>query len=61
MEQQLREKIASQKASIANLPTLSSIVNETGHKSAETKARAKLIKELSDNEEQLELLPNVSG
>eukprot|EP00984_Skeletonema_dohrnii_P024012 scaffold13118_cov79-Skeletonema_dohrnii-CCMP3373.AAC.2 len=56
MEQQLREKIASQKASIANLPTLTSIVHETGVSSPETKARAQLIKELSDNEEQLELL-----
>jgi len=55
-EQQLREKIASQKASIVNLPTLRSIVEETGLTSPETKARAQLIKELSDNEEQLELL-----
>ena len=50
------EKIASQKTSIANLPTLRSIVDETGLTSPETKARAQLIKELSDNEEQLELL-----
>eukprot|EP00984_Skeletonema_dohrnii_P013427 scaffold5570_cov87-Skeletonema_dohrnii-CCMP3373.AAC.3 len=56
MEQQLREKIASQKASIVNLPTLTSIVHETGLTSPETKARARLIKELSDDEEQLELL-----
>ena len=56
MEQQLREKIASLKASIGNLPTLTSIVDETGLSSPETKARAELIKELSDNEEQLELL-----
>eukprot|EP00984_Skeletonema_dohrnii_P026128 scaffold15425_cov141-Skeletonema_dohrnii-CCMP3373.AAC.1 len=56
MEQQLREKIASQKASIANLPTLTSIVDETGLSSPETKARAQLIKELSGNEEKLELL-----
>eukprot|EP00985_Skeletonema_marinoi_P032104 scaffold38286_cov241-Skeletonema_marinoi.AAC.2 len=56
VEQQLREKIASQKASIVNLPTLTSIIDETGVSSPETKARAQLIKELSDNEEQLELL-----
>eukprot|EP00985_Skeletonema_marinoi_P010947 scaffold5153_cov100-Skeletonema_marinoi.AAC.1 len=56
MEQQLREKIASQKASIVNLPTLTNIFHETGLSSPETKARAQLIKELSDNEEQLELL-----
>mmetsp|Transcript_28046 Transcript_28046/g.40098 ORF Transcript_28046/g.40098 Transcript_28046/m.40098 type:complete len:431 (+) Transcript_28046:88-1380(+) len=55
-EQQLREKIASQKAAIDALPSLSSIVYETGITSPETKARAQLIKELSDNEEQLELL-----
>ncbi len=55
-EQQLREKIASQKAAIADLPSLSSIVDETGFASSETKARAQRIKELSDNEEQLELL-----
>eukprot|EP00985_Skeletonema_marinoi_P023272 scaffold15391_cov99-Skeletonema_marinoi.AAC.1 len=55
-EQQLREKIASQKTHMANLPTLQSIVDETGFTSPETKARAQLIKELSDNEEQLELL-----
>ncbi len=55
-EQQLRENIASQKAAIADLPSLSSIVEETGITSPETKARAQLIKELSDKEEQLELL-----
>eukprot|EP00984_Skeletonema_dohrnii_P016628 scaffold7433_cov72-Skeletonema_dohrnii-CCMP3373.AAC.2 len=44
-EQQLREKIASQKGSIADLPTL-----------RKTKARAKLIEYLSDDEETLELL-----
>eukprot|EP00984_Skeletonema_dohrnii_P021943 scaffold11070_cov164-Skeletonema_dohrnii-CCMP3373.AAC.2 len=55
-EQQLREKIASQMASIANLAPLRSIVDETGLSSPETKAWAQLIKELSDNEEQLELL-----
>jgi hypothetical protein len=54
MEQQLREKIASQKASIVNLPTLTSIAQETGVSSPETKVRAQLIKELSDNEEQLD-------
>ena len=56
MEQQLREQIASQKISLARLPTLRSIIDETGFTSPETKARARLIKELSDNEEQLELL-----
>jgi len=56
MEQQLREKIAVQKGLIANLPTLTSIVRETGLSSSETKERAQLIKDLSDNEEQLELL-----
>eukprot|EP00984_Skeletonema_dohrnii_P012348 scaffold4992_cov156-Skeletonema_dohrnii-CCMP3373.AAC.7 len=56
MEQQLREKIASQKISLANLPTLRSVIDERGLASPETKARAQLIKELSDNEEQLELL-----
>jgi len=55
-EQQLREEIASQKISLARLPTLRSIIDETGLTSPETKARAQLIKELSDNEEQLELL-----
>ncbi len=55
-EQQLREEIASRKAAIADLPSLSSIVDEDGITSPETKARAQLIKELSDNEEQLELL-----
>eukprot|EP00984_Skeletonema_dohrnii_P009530 scaffold3649_cov102-Skeletonema_dohrnii-CCMP3373.AAC.9 len=50
------EKIASQKTSIANLPALRSIVDETGLTSPETKARAQLIIDLSDNEEQLELL-----
>ncbi len=55
-EQQLREKIATQKSSIADLPSLHSIFNETGPASPETKARAQLIKELSDNEEQLEIL-----
>ena len=55
-EQQLREKIASQNTTIANLPTLRSIIDETGLTSPETKARAQLIKELSDNEEKLELL-----
>ena len=60
MEQQLREKIASQKASIVNLPMLTSIVDETGITSPETKARAQLIKELSDNEEQLDCW-NLSG
>ncbi len=56
LEQQLREKIASQKAALAELPSLTSIVDETGLMSPETKARAQLIKELSDNEEELELL-----
>jgi len=56
----LREKIASQKASIVNLPMLTSIVDETGITSPETKARAQLIKELSDNEEQLDCW-NLSG
>eukprot|EP00984_Skeletonema_dohrnii_P021942 scaffold11070_cov164-Skeletonema_dohrnii-CCMP3373.AAC.1 len=55
-EQQLREKIASQKTTIANLPPLRNIVSDTGFTSPETKARAKLIKDLLDNEEQLELL-----
>ncbi len=55
-EQQLREKIASQRAAIAELPSLKSIVDKTGLSSPQTKARAQLIKELSDNEEQLELL-----
>mmetsp|Transcript_13149 Transcript_13149/g.18834 ORF Transcript_13149/g.18834 Transcript_13149/m.18834 type:complete len:85 (+) Transcript_13149:191-445(+) len=55
-EQQLREKIASQKAALAELPSLKSIVDRTGITSLETKARAQQIKELSDNEEQLELL-----
>eukprot|EP00984_Skeletonema_dohrnii_P028064 scaffold17881_cov148-Skeletonema_dohrnii-CCMP3373.AAC.8 len=55
-EQQLREKIAAQKGLIANLPSLRSIVDETGLTSPETKARAQLIKELSDNEDRLELL-----
>ena len=55
-EQHLREKIASQKASLARLPSLRSIVDEKGLTSPETKARAQLIKELSDNEDRLELL-----
>ncbi len=55
-EQQLRAKIASQRAAIDELPSLTSIVEETGLTSPETKARAQQIKELSDNEEQLELL-----
>ena len=55
-EQQLREKIASQKAAIANLPSLKRIVDQTGLTSPETKSRAQQIKELSDSEEQLELL-----
>ncbi len=55
-EQQLRETIASQKAALAELPSLKSIVEETGITSPETKARAQQIKELSDYEEQLELL-----
>ncbi len=56
MEQQLREKIASQRTALAELPSLKSIVDETGLTSPETKARAQQIKELSDNEEELELL-----
>ena len=56
MEQQLRTKIAAQKASIVELPTLRSIVDETGLTSPETKARAQLIEYLSDDEEKLELL-----
>ncbi len=55
-EQQLRAKIASQKAALAEHPSLKSIVEETGLTSPETKARAQQIKELSDNEEELELL-----
>eukprot|EP00985_Skeletonema_marinoi_P033327 scaffold41036_cov95-Skeletonema_marinoi.AAC.1 len=55
-EQQLREKIAAQKTTIANIPSLRNILLETGLASPETKVRAQLIKELSDNEEQLELL-----
>ena len=55
-EQQLRKKIAAQKAAIADLPSLRSIAEANGLKAPETKARAQLIKELSDNEEQLELL-----
>ncbi len=55
-EQQLRAKIASQKAALAEFPSLQSIVDETGLTSPETKARAQQIKELSDNEEELELL-----
>eukprot|EP00984_Skeletonema_dohrnii_P012347 scaffold4992_cov156-Skeletonema_dohrnii-CCMP3373.AAC.6 len=47
--QQLREQIASQKRRI-------SIPRKTGLSSPETKAVAQLIKELSDTEEQLELL-----
>eukprot|EP00574_Skeletonema_japonicum_P000879 CAMPEP_0201740752 /NCGR_PEP_ID=MMETSP0593-20130828/46464_1 /ASSEMBLY_ACC=CAM_ASM_000672 /TAXON_ID=267983 /ORGANISM="Skeletonema japonicum, Strain CCMP2506" /LENGTH=512 /DNA_ID=CAMNT_0048235073 /DNA_START=193 /DNA_END=1731 /DNA_ORIENTATION=- len=56
IEQQLRDKIASQKAAIAELPSLISIVDRTGLTSPETKSRTQQIKELSDNEEQLELL-----
>jgi len=55
-EQQLREKIGSQKKSIADLPPLPCIVHETGFTSPETKSKAQLIKELSDNEDRLELL-----
>ena len=55
-EQQLLETIASQKIAIAALPSLRSIVEETGIASPETKARAQQIKELSENEEELELL-----
>ncbi len=55
-EQQLRETIASQKAAIAELPPLKSIVDEMGLMSPETKARAQKIKELADNEEQLVFL-----
>eukprot|EP00574_Skeletonema_japonicum_P000349 CAMPEP_0201741218 /NCGR_PEP_ID=MMETSP0593-20130828/46702_1 /ASSEMBLY_ACC=CAM_ASM_000672 /TAXON_ID=267983 /ORGANISM="Skeletonema japonicum, Strain CCMP2506" /LENGTH=387 /DNA_ID=CAMNT_0048235549 /DNA_START=75 /DNA_END=1235 /DNA_ORIENTATION=- len=57
LEQQLREKIASQKAALAEFPSsLTSIVNETGLMSPVTKAWAQLIKELADDEEELELL-----
>ena len=57
-EQQLREKIASQKAAIADLPSLRSIVDQTqtGPKSPEPKVRVQLSKELSKNEEKLELI-----
>ncbi|MFN3239333.1 MAG: hypothetical protein ACE37D_20070, partial [Pseudomonadales bacterium] len=43
-EQKLREKIASQKAALAELPSLVSIVDRTGLMSPETKARAQQIK-----------------
>ena len=55
-EQQLRDRIASQKIAIAALPSLRNTVEETGIASPETKARAQQIKELSEYEEELELL-----
>eukprot|EP00984_Skeletonema_dohrnii_P033978 scaffold32411_cov78-Skeletonema_dohrnii-CCMP3373.AAC.1 len=55
-EQQLREKIAFQRSFMANFPTLTTIAQKWGLSSPETKSKAQLIKELSDNEEQLELL-----
>ena len=55
-EQQLREKIAFQRSFMANFPTLTTIAQKWGISSPETKSKAQLIKELSDNEEQLELL-----
>jgi len=41
---------------MANFPTLTTIAQKWGISSPETKSKAQLIKELSDNEEQLELL-----
>ena len=55
-EQQLRDRIASLKMTIDSLPSLRSTVEETGIASPETKARAQLITELSENEEELEIL-----
>eukprot|EP00984_Skeletonema_dohrnii_P033157 scaffold28784_cov78-Skeletonema_dohrnii-CCMP3373.AAC.1 len=55
-EQQLREKIAFQRSFMANFPTLTTIAQKWGISSPETKSKAQLIKELSDDEEQLELL-----
>ena len=55
-EQPLREKIAAQKRLNAELVPLPTLVLQTGLASSETKSKANLIKELSDNEDQLELL-----
>ncbi len=55
-EQQLREKIATQKAAVDNLPPLKHLVLVSSLNSVSVKASAQLIKELSDNEEKLELL-----